>query len=225
LWSWLAPAGIDRYWGQPVEHARYSGTAMAATMDAFTALIPWRSRVHSLNLLDSHDTPRLLSVVGKQLFLVAVGMMLTMPGLPMIFAGDEIGTEGSGLEDSRRPFRWDQNTWDREIRDLYGDLLAIRARHPALSSGGFRWLHTDNDVVVYERAHPEETLIIQASRAPHPSVACPLTGIAVHAETDLSADGSLPTSGPAFRIWLASAPPRQPTRHFGTTATGPLLGE
>lgn len=84
VWSWLADQGIDHYWGVP-------------------AVAPWSARAHSLNLLDSHDTPRLASVVGRQRFAVATGLLLTFPGVPMIFAGDEVGTEGADSEQSRQP--------------------------------------------------------------------------------------------------------------------------
>ena len=43
-------------------------------------------------------------------------MMLTYPGVPSIFAGDEIGLEGAWGEDSRRTINWDNRSeWDHEF--------------------------------------------------------------------------------------------------------------
>lgn len=206
VWSWLGGGDIDRHWGVPTSHARYTGKDMAATMDSFNALIPWRSRIHSLNLLDSHDTPRLRSIVGAGLFAVATGLLLTMPGIPMLFAGDEIGTEGANLEDGRRPFRWDRSTWDLTTYQWHRRLLALHTDHPAFTVGGFRWLHTGRDVVVYERSCPTETIIVQASRADHDPIFCPEGARDLLGEHHLpDSGGHLPHAGPAFGVWVTTA--------------------
>ena len=45
---------------------------------------------------------------------VAAGLQFTLPGVPMLFAGDEIGLEGVNGEDARRPMPWDRpEQWDR----------------------------------------------------------------------------------------------------------------
>lgn len=213
VWSWLADEGIDVHWGVPTNHRRYTGSDLAATIEEFTALIPWGSRIHSLNLLDSHDTPRLRTVVGPQRFAVAVGLLLSFPGVPMIFSGDEIGTDGIDLEQARQPFRWDPDTWDADVLQLHRRLIALRREHPALSGGGFRWLHLEADVVVFERATATETLIVQASRAPHPPVHCPSGALDLLGNHDLpETGGDLPTDGPAVGMWLL------PTRVIADTA-------
>ncbi|MEO5833488.1 MAG: glycoside hydrolase family 13 protein, partial [Nakamurella sp.] len=144
VWSWLAESDIDHHWGVPGGHRPYTGSDMAQVMDDFNGLIPWRSRIHSVNLLDSHDTPRLLSIIGRDRYLVALGLLMTMPGIPMIFAGDEIGTNGVDLEDGRQPFRWDPRTWDHDLRQRHQQLIRLRRTLRALSDGGFRWLHTSD---------------------------------------------------------------------------------
>ena len=203
VWSWLADQGIDEYWGVPANNGRYTGAQLAATIDEFTAVVPWRSRVNGLNLLDSHDTPRLTTVVGRQRFIVATGLLMTFPGVPMIFAGDEIGTEGVNLEQSRQPFRWDPDTWDTDLLELHRRLAALRQAHPALSCGGFRWLHIEDDAIVFERTTASETLIVQAGRAPHSPVHCPTGAVDLLGDHDLpETGGDLPTNGPAIGIWL-----------------------
>lgn len=164
LWSWLAGADVEAQWGVPATLARLDGPAMTAQMDAFTSRIPWASRTASLTLLDSHDTARLRSLTTRQLHHVAVVALMTMPGIPMIFSGDEVGIEGTGLEDGRRPFPWASGQQDTDTLALYQQLIRLRADHPALRHGGFRWTHVDPDTIAFERATPTETLRITISR-------------------------------------------------------------
>ncbi|MBA2694725.1 MAG: glycoside hydrolase family 13 protein [Actinobacteria bacterium] len=208
LWSWLAERDIDQYWGVPAAHTPYTGSTMAKVMDGFTGSVPWRSRLHSLNLLDSHDTPRLLSIVGRERYQVAVGMLLTMPGIPMVFTGDEIGTHGVDLEDGRRPFRWDRTTWNHKLLSWYQQLIRLRRTHPALVSGGMRWVHTSDDVVIYERAHPQETLIVHAARRAQELMPCPVSAIDLLGDHNLSPGDQFPT-GPGFGVWLTGAHPTE----------------
>lgn len=205
LWSWLAEGDSDRYWGVPGSHPPYTGTVMAQVMDSFNARIPWRSRIHSLNLLDSHDTPRLRSIVEPDRYRVAVGMLMTMPGIPMLFAGDEIGTHGVDPEDGRRPFRWDTSTWDHALLTWHQHLIRLRTHHPALTEGGFRWLHTAENVVVFERAHSEETLVVVAARGEHPPIQCAQHLTDLIGSQHLAAGDSI-SPDLTFGIWRATSP-------------------
>ncbi|WP_139142559.1 glycoside hydrolase family 13 protein [Humibacillus sp. DSM 29435] len=201
LWSWLAETDIDRHWGAPGGHRPYTGSEMAHVIDDFNGLIPWRSRIHSLLLLDSHDTPRLLSIIGRDRYLVALGLLMTMPGIPMIFAGDEIGTTGANLEEGRQPFRWDPVTWDHDLRRRHQELIHLRRTLPALYEGGFRWLHTSDDVVIFERATAEQVVIVQAARRSHAPIPCPIAAIGLLGSDDLTAGANFPATGPALQLW------------------------
>ena len=209
VWSWLAETDIDTYWGAPGAHPPYTGRTMAEVIDEFNGTIPWRSRIHSLTLLDSHDTPRLLSVIGSQRFRVALGLLMTMPGVPMVFAGDEIGTHGINLEDGRQPFRWDRRSWDHDTYELHRRLIRLRRAQPALVQGGFRWLHTDDDVVLFERATAQGAVIVQASRRAHDPILCPFDATDLLGEADLTSGCPFPSEGPAVGLWRVSHPAEQ----------------
>lgn len=201
VWSWLAEADIDRYWGVPACHRAYTGTAMARVMDSFAAAIPWRSRIHSLNLLDSHDTPRFLSVVGRDRYAVGLGLLVSLPGIPMLFAGDEIGATGRDLEEARQPFQWDPATWDQDLLQMHRRLIALRRTHPALTDGGFRWVHTADDVVVFERATQEQTILVQAARRAHTPLVCPVPAMDLIGDRHLRAGQTLPHHAGGFGAW------------------------
>ena len=88
-------------------------------MRAFRAGVPWQSTLHSWTLLDSHDSARFRTVAGsRERQLVGVGLQMTTPGVPMVFAGDELGLEGAvgrgrAPDDAvGRAERWDDGLLD-----------------------------------------------------------------------------------------------------------------
>ena len=78
---------------------------------------------------------------------VAAGLLATLPGTPMVFAGDELGLTGVNGEDARRPMPWHATgPLGRRARwPAYRALLALRREQPALRHGGLRFAHADAD--------------------------------------------------------------------------------
>jgi alpha-glucosidase len=70
------------------------------TLREFNGGIPWRSLLASMNLLDSHDTARMRNIVGgdRDRHIAAMTLLLTYPGVPSIYQGDEIGIEGAWVK-------------------------------------------------------------------------------------------------------------------------------
>jgi len=91
-----------------------------------------------LNLLDSHDTPRFVTMAGgdRESLRLAVLLQMTLPGAPCVYYGDEIGIEGGADPDCRRAFPWDRSAWDLSLRDFVRATIRLRAHHPALRSVG-----------------------------------------------------------------------------------------
>jgi alpha-glucosidase len=201
--------------GLPLEAPRLPAESLAATMRAFLAGAPWRSSVTSWSLLGSHDTTRIRSVVRDPgLGEVAAGLLFTMPGTPMVFAGDEIGLEGVGDPGTRQPFPWDRpQSWDRATLDRYRRLAALRRANHALRRGGLRWVHAEGDALVYLRESGRQRLLVLAARAGQrplrlPTGALGLAGEAptLYGDADpLRADPdgflTLPGDGPTFQLW------------------------
>ena len=144
-WEWLRGDELPEelrhhFWGTPVGLPRLGGQAVTTTMRIFRAGVPWQSILHSWNLLDSHDTARFRSVAGsRELQEVGIGIQMTLPGVPMVFAGDELGLEGFWGEDARRTMPWDTpESWDAELFASYTRLIAFRRSSDALARGGLR---------------------------------------------------------------------------------------
>jgi alpha-glucosidase len=168
IWGWLKnkPQVDAGFFGVPVQVPRFSGKEMVAAMKEFSSTIPWRNFVSSMLLLDSHDTARFRNVVGddSQLHLAGMGLLLTYPGVPSIFAGDEIGTKGAWGEDARRTIDWSGSNWDHEFFESVQKLVKIRRKSHALAHGGLRWLVIEDDVVAYIRESKREQLLVVISR-------------------------------------------------------------
>jgi alpha-glucosidase len=136
-------------------------------------------------------------------------MLATMPGTPMVFAGDEWGMTGDNGEDSRRPMPWDRpETWDQHTYGRYQALLRLRAAHPALRHGGLRFAHVSDDAVAYWRETADERLLILVRRAAGTPVTVTV-GAAAGADNryggaalDLAGDSAmLPADGPTVQVW------------------------
>jgi alpha-glucosidase len=99
--------------------------------------------------------------------IAAMTMMLTYPGVPSIFAGDEIGLEGSWGEDARRTINWDDRSgWDQDFLSQVKNLVALRRNHDALINGGLRWVAVEADYVAFLRESKKESILVVVSRAP-----------------------------------------------------------
>jgi alpha-glucosidase len=199
VWTWLRGDLTLPYFELRVPMPRLGATASVATMRAFRAGVPWSFVLHSWAILDSHDSPRFRTMAGsEERQLVGVGLQMTTPGVPMVFAGDELGMEGEWGEDARRTIQWDKPL--PPLFDEYRRLIALRRTNDALARGGLRYAYVDEDVIAYVRETPEERLLCLASRAPHEPIRLP-----VRAEETLygdDADGdSFPADGPAFHVW------------------------
>ncbi|MGN0064587.1 MAG: glycoside hydrolase family 13 protein [Nocardioides sp.] len=218
LWSWLrheeSPA---RAFGRPVPVARRGGAQVVATWRAWMGAYGWKATTASWNILGSHDSARIRTVVGDPaVHRVAAGLQFTLPGVPLVFAGDEIGLEGVTGEDARRPMPWDApESWDRTTFDTYAALAALRHGHVGMRRGGLRWAHADEDTVAFLREHPEGSYLVVARRGPAEAVALPVDGLGATRARHLlgSEPGSVDlvaaagvlvvpaTASPRFDVW------------------------
>jgi alpha-glucosidase len=205
VWWWLRSDEIEEDVFTSAPAPLYGGAEAVAVMRAFRAGVPWQAALDSWTLLDSHDTPRFRTVVGsRERQLVGLGLQMTSPGVPMIFAGAELGLEGGWGEDARRTIPWDRpETWDATLLAHYRELVALRRSSEALARGGVRYVHCSDDAIAYLRETRAERLLCLAARAPHEPISVPFTELETLYGGDAQ-DGVLPADGPAFHIWRIS---------------------
>ncbi|GLW34414.1 glycoside hydrolase family 13 protein [Actinoplanes regularis] len=215
VWSWLRADELPfpDFLGVPGEVPHRDAAALVATMSAFSAQMSWRSWTSSWQILSSHDTPRIRSVVGDAArHEVAAGLLCTLPGTPMIFAGDELGLTGFNGEHSRTPMPWRRpETWDRRTLGAYRELIALHRTRPALRAGGLRWAHADGDTLAFLRETRDDAVLVVARRAAGEPLRLSGLPAAVSGENlyggaedlKVAADGCIEIcgDGPTFQVW------------------------
>ena len=140
-------------------------------------MIPWVIALQQYNLLGSHDTPRIRSAVkGKDaLHRLAAVILLTYPGVPGIYYGDEIGLEDTPELRSRNCMPWDETRWDQDLLAFYRQMIALRRQSSILQRGGFQVLAAEPDTLAYLREDKTGRILVVAHRAETPRPANPLT--------------------------------------------------
>ena len=170
VWNWI---NLNKtigggFQGLPFSMPTITGRQLVESMKSFNGSIPWRSLVASMVLLDSHDTARMRTVVlgNKDLHLTAMTLLLTYPGVPSIFAGDEIGLEGTTGEDSRKTINWeDRSSWDMDFLREVKKLISIRKNSDGFINGGLRWVLVEDDCLAFLRESKKETILVFLSRS------------------------------------------------------------
>ena len=125
-----------------------------------------------LNVLDTHDTARILSIASgdKRSVELALFLMITHPGAPCLYYGTEVGLDGGLDPDCRKGFPWDPEVWDHELLTVTRELITLRHDHPALRSIDYNRLWplegTHGEMVyVYRRRSDDGEQLVAAVNA------------------------------------------------------------
>lgn len=145
-----------------------------------------------MNLLGTHDTERILTVLGREddnagespevlsrmklsererergirLLKIAAALQFTAYGIPSVYYGDEVGLEGYGDPFCRMPFPWHETSggYRREILEYYKMLGRMRRDEDALDGGDFHILSHTESAIAYCREKGESCLLVIANR-------------------------------------------------------------
>lgn len=151
--------------GYPLE--KLEAPDLASELLKQLELYRWETNIGQFNLLTSHDTPRLRNLLSGDRGRAALCTlaMVTLPGAPCIYYGEEIGMVGGNDPECRGGFVWEEGRWDRETRELYRRALALRQDHSSLRRGGFGVIDTDDpEVLLFTRWDREELLLTAWNR-------------------------------------------------------------
>ncbi|RPI25701.1 MAG: glycoside hydrolase family 13 protein [Chloroflexota bacterium] len=129
------------------------------------------NRAAMLNLLGSHDTARIMTLLRGDFnrLKVALTYLMTTPGVPLVYYGDEVGLLGETDPDCRRPMPWRQTEWNPQVLSLYRWLIRLRKDHAALRRGECETLFVFNGVFAYRIYIPEDDLIVILNPREHVS--------------------------------------------------------
>ena len=116
------------------------------------------------NLIDSHDTARFLHLCkdNKKKQHLAAAFQLLLPGMPMIYYGDEFAMPGANDPDCRRGMYWDEEYQDKEMFEWYKQLLKVRKNHACIVEGEPMEIaaRDEEETIVLTRKNGEETLAL-----------------------------------------------------------------
>jgi alpha-glucosidase len=168
--GWLA--GLEMAGERP----RLSTAQFEQWMVQAMATIPHANQLAQLNLLDSHDTPRLLTELDGDLarMKLAVTLLFTRPGVPCVYYGDEIGLEGGADPDCRRCFDWDRNHWRRDLWAHYQGLARERRRRGEWQAGATVTLAQGADWLAYARFDRDRATVVVVNRGAPAAMTLPL---------------------------------------------------
>ncbi len=143
-------------------HPSMGAEGFANEIDRLFHLYPPDITYAQLNLLDSHDMPRFLSCVSgnKTALRLAWLFLMTYPGAPCIYYGDEIGLDGGHDPDCRKAFPWDASRWDPDLLAYAKSVIALRKAQPALRRGSYQRLYAADSVFAFGRRLGDEAHVI-----------------------------------------------------------------
>ena len=170
--------------------------AFRETLEALRESYPPEAFLSLMNFLGTHDTPRILTVLGasavptekaeravyllspserslglERLRLAAL-VLFTFPGVPTVYYGDEVGMEG--WEDPFNRACYPYGHEDAELKAYFSALANFRRRTAALQRGGLHWLYTAGPLLIFAREQGGLSLITAVNAADMPqSVSLP----------------------------------------------------
>jgi neopullulanase len=169
--SFFGADSLNTEWHHPdVRLEACDAEKFAHEIDKMFELYDWEIHYAQMNMIDSHDMPRALWLLGedKLALRLAVLCQMTMPGAPNIYYGSEIGLSTGGDPHCRGAFPWDPMVWDQDLRNYFRNAIALRQAHPALRTGDFCILQASGQQVAYRRrlAGEEALVVFNAGKQP-----------------------------------------------------------
>jgi neopullulanase len=141
----------------------YNACQFAQRLEEVLTWYPSAIAYAQLNLLDSHDTARFLTLAkgDTSALKLAYLTMMTYPGAPMIYYGDEVGMEGGPDPDCRRAMPWEPATWDHDLLAAMKKYIALRKKYLALwRRGAYVHLYAQGMVYAFARQGDQQTVIV-----------------------------------------------------------------
>jgi len=172
----------------------------------YDALYPDAARLTTL--VNNHDTARFMSLEGATVegAMMHMAFILSVRGIPQLYAGEEIAMEGKEDPDNRRDFPGGfpgdkRNAFTAEGRtqtqqrmyEWTRSWIALRREHAAIRDGRLIDLFYDDDVYVFARQDKLETVLVAVNRS------------AERKEINLPADSIGLKDGLKFKALIGSA--------------------
>ena len=168
---------------------KLSAEDLRETLTALKENYPREALYGALNLMGSHDRPRIMTLMGEapdpetltekerrdyclpedrrnlakgRIWLMTL-MQMTLPGVPCVYYGDEAGLEGYADPYNRKTFPWGKE--DRDLETIYRNAIALRRLYPVFTDGDFTPFACGEDVFGFLRADGKDTCAVVFNRS------------------------------------------------------------
>lgn len=113
----------------------------------------------NMNMLGNHDTERILTLLNNNIKLlnIAIVLQMTLPGVPLIYYGDEAGLTGFKDPENRKSYPWGRE--NQNILSIYKALSNLRAKENILKFGDIKFRECKNNVLCFDRYIKDELII------------------------------------------------------------------
>jgi cyclomaltodextrinase / maltogenic alpha-amylase / neopullulanase len=141
----------------------YEACQFAQRLEEVLTWYPGEIASAQMNLLNSHDTARFLTIAKGDTSALKLSYltMMTYPGAPMIYYGDEVGMEGGNDPDCRRAMIWEPSRWNHDLLAAVKKYIALRKKYvPLWRHGIYAHLYAQGMVYVFARQHERQTVIV-----------------------------------------------------------------
>jgi len=125
------------------------------------------------SLLFSEDAKRagwtrevgIKNTVGYKKSAMLNAIISSIPGIPVIYYGDEIGMAGGNDPDNRRMMRFNNlKKEEQELKDITAKILNFRKNSLPLIFGDFKIIEVSNDIIIYQRTYFDKIVIIAINK-------------------------------------------------------------
>lgn len=116
----------------------------------------------TFNMLGSHDVERIGSLVDTEEHKICLYFLMTFPGVPVVYYGDEAGLKGHKDPDNRKPYPWGRE--DKELLTLYKEALSLRRREKIFTRGSFDSGFINADLYYFVREFEGEKALVLINR-------------------------------------------------------------
>lgn len=127
------------------------------TAERLRAAIETETDVPVFRFIDNNDTgARFVTRYGVERTRVAAALLMTLPGIPVVFTGTEVGAELAVYAEGP-PLAWED---PHGLVATWTEWIGLRKAHEALRRGSMSWLDAPEHLLAYSRALGDEEFIV-----------------------------------------------------------------